>query len=83
LRELVPVSSVDRFPLGRRSRRCSSQRRQPLGAAFGLDAATRVALALSHGSDEQEPLYYVARLMTFGLIITAILQKNRPNSSGR
>ena len=52
-------------------------------AAFALDAATRVALALSHPSAEDEPLYYVGRLFTFGLIIIAIIQKNRSNSPRR
>jgi len=52
-------------------------------AAFAPDALARVALALSHPADEEEPLYYVARLVTFGLIIIAIIQKNRSNASGR
>jgi len=45
--------------------------------AFALDGVTRLALALSHISDETEPLYYSARLVTFGLIIIAIVLKNR------
>ena len=45
--------------------------------AFALDGITRVVLALSHVSDETEPLYYSARLVTFGLIILAIILKNR------
>jgi uncharacterized membrane protein HdeD (DUF308 family) len=45
--------------------------------AFALDGVTRVVLALSHFSDETEPLYYSARLVTFGLIIAAIVLKNR------
>jgi uncharacterized membrane protein HdeD (DUF308 family) len=50
-------------------------------AAFFIDAIARVALAIGHPSDEEEPFYYAARLFTFGLIIIAIIQKNR--SSGR
>jgi hypothetical protein len=46
--------------------------------AFGLDAASRAVLGFSHVSDEAEPFFYVARLVTFGLIIVAIIQKNRP-----
>ena len=42
------------------------------------DAVWRVALALSHPSDELEPFYYIARLVMFGPIIAAIIQKNRP-----
>jgi hypothetical protein len=52
-------------------------------AAFTLDAATRFALALTHPSDETEPLFYVARLVTFGLIIVAIIDKNRPGTRTR
>jgi uncharacterized membrane protein HdeD (DUF308 family) len=48
-------------------------------AGFALDAATRLLLALTHPSDETEPLFYVSRLVTFGLIIAAIAEKNRPN----
>ncbi len=50
-------------------------------AAFALDAMTRVALALTHASSEDEPLFYVPRLVMFGLIILAIIQKNRPDGS--
>ena len=45
-------------------------------AAFGLDAITRLFLALIPYSDEQEPLFYLARLVTFSLIIYAIVDKN-------
>lgn len=46
--------------------------------AFGIDAAARFVLALAQVSDETEPLYYVTRLFTFGIIILAIVLKNRP-----
>jgi hypothetical protein len=51
--------------------------------AFGLDAATRFALGLTQPLDETEPLFYVARLVTFALIIAAIIHKNRPGKHGR
>jgi hypothetical protein len=51
--------------------------------AFGLDAAARFTLALTQPSDELEPLFYLARLVTFALIIAAIVQKNRPGVRGR
>jgi hypothetical protein len=51
--------------------------------AFGLDAATRFVLGLTRVPDEAEPLFYLARLVTFGLIIAAIIQKNRPTRLGR
>jgi hypothetical protein len=59
-----------------------SQTRDPLfmffAAAFALDTLSRIALGLSHPSDELEPFYYLARLVMFGLIIAAIIHKNRP-----
>jgi lipoprotein signal peptidase len=45
--------------------------------AFGLDAMTRLVLALSDIAGEQEPFYYLARLVMFGLILLAIIDKNR------
>jgi uncharacterized protein DUF5985 len=49
------------------------------GIAFGIDCITRFTLGIGRFSEETEPLIYVARLATFGLIIVAIIQKNRPN----
>jgi hypothetical protein len=46
-------------------------------ASFWLEAANRVALALLHHADEQEPLFYLVRLVAYGLILAAIWQKNR------
>jgi hypothetical protein len=51
--------------------------------AFAIDAVSRLTLALAQVSDEAEPFYYLARLVTFGLIIVAIIQKNRPSRQGR
>ena len=57
------------------------QTRDPLfllfALAFTVDALTRLALGLGEISDEQEPLFYLARLVTFALILVAIVQKNR------
>jgi xanthine/uracil permease len=44
--------------------------------AFGLDAVTRFILGMSEISEETQPLFYVARLVTFGIIIFAIVNKN-------
>jgi hypothetical protein len=64
-----------------------SQTRDPLflffAGAFALDAGSRVALALSHPSEEMEPFFYLARLAMFALIIAAIVQKNRPRGGAR
>ncbi len=48
--------------------------------AFGLDAVTRVVIGISATTDETEPFFYIARLVSFSLIIVAILLKNRPRS---
>jgi uncharacterized membrane protein HdeD (DUF308 family) len=51
--------------------------------AFGIDAATRLMLGLTHFSEQTEPFFYTARLVTFCLIIAGIVLKNRPNRSKR
>lgn len=51
--------------------------------AFGLDAAARVLLGLSGMPSEVEPLFYLARLITFGIIIGAIVRKNRSGTGRR
>jgi hypothetical protein len=45
--------------------------------AFGVDAVTRFILGLGNVSSEHEPFFYLARFVTFGLIILAIANKNR------
>ncbi|HXF55766.1 MAG TPA: DUF5985 family protein [Hyphomicrobiaceae bacterium] len=45
--------------------------------AFGVDGLTRTLIALEQLPNEHEPLYYGARLITFGLILVAIIDKNR------
>jgi hypothetical protein len=51
--------------------------------AFGVDALTRLTLGLGDISDEQEPLFYIARLVTFALILLAIVNKNRGGAGWR
>jgi hypothetical protein len=46
--------------------------------AFGVDAIGRFSLGLGQVWEEQEPFYYLMRLLTFCLIIGAIVLKNRP-----
>jgi hypothetical protein len=46
--------------------------------AFAIDAGTRLMLGLGHVSDEQQPFFYIARLVAFCIIILAIVQKNWP-----
>jgi hypothetical protein len=50
--------------------------------AFTTDSATRLIEGLSPVSDEREPLVFVPRLITFALIILAIVLKNRPPRRG-
>lgn len=45
--------------------------------AFLLDSVTRFFLAIVPEDEKVEPLFYLSRLVTFGLIILAIVQKNR------
>jgi hypothetical protein len=48
--------------------------------AFGIEALSRLVLAIARVSDESEPLYYIPRLVAFLLIILAIVLKNRPQN---
>jgi hypothetical protein len=44
--------------------------------AFGIDAVMRFVLGFSAHSAEDEPFYYLPRLITYGLIVVAIAYKN-------
>jgi hypothetical protein len=44
--------------------------------AFAIDCASRFTLAIAGGGDF-EPYSYLARLLTFGLIMAAVIAKNR------
>jgi predicted permease len=46
-------------------------------AAFALEAVNRIALALLPYASENEPLFYLVRLLAYGLILVAIWRKNR------
>ena len=45
--------------------------------AFGAEGVNRILLGLFQRSDEHEPIFYLIRLLTFLLILIAILDKNR------
>lgn len=51
--------------------------------AFAIDAASRFVLGLGRVSEESEPFFYIPRLVMFGLIIIAIVLKNRPEKPDR
>jgi hypothetical protein len=45
--------------------------------AFLVEALNRAALGMTSVSQEHEPLFYLVRLLAYGLIILAIVDKNR------
>jgi hypothetical protein len=45
--------------------------------AFGIEAFSRAGLALTHPVFEDFPGFFLLRLASFGLILMAILDKNR------
>ena len=46
--------------------------------SFGIEGAHRVYSALTYQDAEDSPLHYLIRLLAYGLIIWAILEKNLP-----
>jgi hypothetical protein len=51
--------------------------------AFMVDVFMRVVLALAILADETEPFFYLGRLLSFSLIVLAIIDKNRDGTSGK
>ncbi|MBU6463466.1 MAG: hypothetical protein KGR71_12835 [Proteobacteria bacterium] len=49
--------------------------------AFAIDAASRLAFGVIQVSDTAEPVYFLPRLVMFGLIAIAIIGKNAPCNS--
>jgi hypothetical protein len=45
--------------------------------AFWLEGLNRLVVSRVFGPDEEQPLYYLIRLVAYGLIIMAIVEKNR------
>lgn len=48
--------------------------------SFFIEALSRFALAALPTTSENEPLFYLPRLLAFGLIALAVILKNRPRS---
>lgn len=46
-------------------------------ASFWIETVSRTALGLLGVSKEFEPLFYCLRVLAYGLIVVAILRKNR------
>jgi len=51
--------------------------------AFGLEGINRILLGLNYDTNENEPLFYLARLLSFLLILIAIIDKNRSSESAK
>ena len=46
--------------------------------AFLIEAVSRFALAFARDTNDNEPLFYLPRLLAFSLIALAVILKNRP-----
>lgn len=52
-------------------------------AAFFVESLNRAALALAPKPNDGSPVFYCVRLLTFLLILTAIVDKNRGSGRSR
>lgn len=50
------------------------------GTSFLLEGLNRILIGMANFKGEDEPLYYVIRLVAYGLILIAVLDKNRVRS---
>jgi hypothetical protein len=50
------------------------------GASFLLEGLNRLLIGLTSFRGEDEPLYYLIRLIAYGLILIAVIDKNRRNT---
>ncbi|MCS0580216.1 DUF5985 family protein [Massilia pinisoli] len=50
--------------------------------SFGIEGVHRIVSALSYDDNEDSPLHYLVRLLAYGLILWAILEKNLPARGG-
>jgi hypothetical protein len=51
--------------------------------SFFIEGINRIVLYASIGGNEQSPIHYLIRLITYGLILVAILDKNRSSRPRR
>ena len=47
--------------------------------SFGIEGVHRVVTTLTYDEHEDSPLHYLVRLLAYGLILWAILEKNLPS----
>ena len=46
--------------------------------SFGIEGVHRIVTTYAYDPQEESPLHYLVRLLAYGLIIWAILEKNLP-----
>ena len=51
--------------------------------SFGIEGVHRVFSAITYDEAEDTPLHYLVRLLAYGLILWAILEKNLPARRAR
>ena len=51
--------------------------------SFGIEGIHRIVATLSYDENEDSPLHYLIRLLAYGLILWAILEKNLPGRKGK
>ena len=51
--------------------------------SFGIEGVHRIVTALTYDDNEDSPLHYLVRLLAYGLILWAILEKNLPARGDR
>jgi uncharacterized membrane protein HdeD (DUF308 family) len=47
--------------------------------SFGIEGMHRIVTTLTYDEHEESPLHYLVRLLAYGLILWAILEKNLPS----
>lgn len=48
--------------------------------SFGVEGVNRMISGVTHSLYENSPVFYLIRLVSYGLILVAIWEKNRPGS---
>ncbi|WP_296949473.1 DUF5985 family protein [uncultured Massilia sp.] len=51
--------------------------------SFGIEGVHRIVTALTYDEHEDSPWHYLVRLLAYGLILWAILEKNLPARGAR
>jgi uncharacterized membrane protein HdeD (DUF308 family) len=51
--------------------------------SFGIEGAHRLVSTLTYNDNEDSPLHYLVRLLAYGLILWAIMEKNLPVRGAR